>query len=609
MIFPSADDYLHIVEQRTPGNLPSLRDYQFLYEGEHLFSIQGNYAIIFKAIKENKAIAIRCFTDSEEEVFERYRQAADYCKNKQLPWKVNFELLEKQVRYNEHYYPVLKMDWAEGRSLKEYLDAIVHDGNSLTLLQQELVQLSQSLEKNSIGHGNLNLEHIYVEEKNGKPVLRLLDYDSLFIPAFYKKNCLSAGTPGFQHPMRLASDFSETIDRFSFWVLITALEAIKADASLWTDPGRSGYDKNENLLFTYRDLCAPETSIAFQLAGSLPNKTLHHYLEKLRSFCQLRSLDSIEAPELYLPNKSAGLREPASKEQNIRAEKKPAVEELAVKNSRSETETETPVADEIILFEADRSSIQEGEAVSLRWKVKGESRLHISGLGYVHEKSGTRKLVLKYPSDFILTIGNRSKQIRVEVTPKTKDLFTSKDLVTTNKKTNQGWKVISLVAACALVFVGVYFLSAGKDEEKGPATAAIVAPMQTSQVKPEAETFSSEKISGFLSQLYQSYNGRNRASILNHYAPKMIEYYDAVNLNKDSLSPIIGDLFIKPAFYKCEADMSTVKFSKQEKNCLVSVTVHETIQANKKSKREIFTSTIEYILDPSYTIISERHTD
>ena len=76
-------------------------------------------------------------------------------------------------------------------------------------------------------------------------VLKLIDYDSMFIPSFREKDSLSTGTSSFQHPMRLTSDFSETIDRFSFWVFLTALEAFKTDALLWKNAGEYGYDKQK----------------------------------------------------------------------------------------------------------------------------------------------------------------------------------------------------------------------------------------------------------------------------------------------------------------------------------------------------------------------------
>ena len=227
MKLPSAEEYLQIVSKKTPGSLATLHNYRFLLkeDGKTLFCEESRHAIVFKAEYNSKVYAIRFFLHDDPELFRRYNQIQNYLAAKPFSWKVPVEFLE------EEYYPVAKMDWVDGLSFTEYFDSIIRDPSLIGQLQSKLLSLSRNLEKNGIGHGNLNVKNIRFVKQGQDYVLKLIDYDSMYIPSFEGKDSLSSGTSSFQHPMRLASDFSETIDRFSFWVFITALEAFKTDAS------------------------------------------------------------------------------------------------------------------------------------------------------------------------------------------------------------------------------------------------------------------------------------------------------------------------------------------------------------------------------------------
>jgi hypothetical protein len=138
------------------------------------------------------------------------------------------------------------------------------------------------------------MKHIRFIKQGQEYILKLIDYDSMFLPSFKGEDSITTGMPGFQHPMRLASDFSETIDRFSFWIFLTALEAFKINPSLWQNAKQNGFNKEEQILFTYGDLALPRQSETFQLLKQNQNNALKFYTEKLIGFCNTSSLESIE---------------------------------------------------------------------------------------------------------------------------------------------------------------------------------------------------------------------------------------------------------------------------------------------------------------------------
>lgn len=548
MKLPSADEYIDIISEKTE-ELPMLTNFRFerMENGKRLFYKKSRQTIIFKATHNSKEYAVRFFLSDDPELFRRYQQVQDYLENKALSWTIPFEFL------GEGYNPMLKMDWIDSLSLSQYLDLIIDDPSRISQLQSKLVTLHHNLEKNGIGHGNLNMKHIRLIKQGSDYVIKLIDYDSMFVPAFKGKDSFTSGTAGFQHPMRLASDFSETIDRFSFWVLITALEAFKTDASLWQNAKQNGFNKEEQILFTYRDLAIPKQSIAFQLLKRYPGDGLKFYSQKLLQFCNATTLDNIQAPELY---EGTHRQTDKSERESLYAPK------------------------EVHAKPVESKQVKTIEAVIAK--------------PVVHEENIVRTKEDRQPK----TNGNVSKPA-----PKTPEVFIQ------HKETKKKPVTVLIVIAFLLVLAAAY--SVWKNNTKP--TNHTVAVASEPEVKTKAVTtaqkkpvFTSANISQFLFQLYHSYNKRERSSILPNYADK-VHYYDAGLVNKNKLSDIIQDLFIKPAHYECNPDIKTLQFNSQGNNCTLTVNINETIKANSRSATENYSSKIEYIIDSSFKIKSEKN--
>jgi hypothetical protein len=106
----------------------------------------------------------------------------------------------------------------------------------------------------------------------------------MFVPEFAGHNSSEPGVLDFQHPNRVKSDFSPTMDRFSFWVVLTALEALIWDSSLWKSSVHGGFNNDSNLLFTRKDFQNPQASRLFQVLLNSGNAELIAMARKLISF-------------------------------------------------------------------------------------------------------------------------------------------------------------------------------------------------------------------------------------------------------------------------------------------------------------------------------------
>ncbi len=443
-------------------------------------------------------------------------------------------------------YPVVLMEWVESLSLSEYIDSIITDTQALGELQSKLLELSCNLEENGIGHSNLNLQHIRIKREGNGYSLKLIDYDAMFVPPFKGKSSLSVGTLGFQHPMSLTSDYSEKTDRFSFWVFLTALEAFKKNPQLWQQASKYNYNKKENILFSFGDLSSPKHSSTFQLLRAFNNESLNFYARKLFEFCNLRSPSLIEAPQIYGQDYKPGFKGWQE------------AEKILPNNINAELKT----------------------------KKKTHSQTVVLSTGTLAPKiKVAQKTVVTNP--------------RLLVQEKVKNRSAS-----FSQKNNKQLLFVIAGMIVAASTTAMYLLM------QNHATSPQIQNSQnhTPTTSHKSQTvFTSEKVKGFLSSLYQAYNERDQQSILANYGPQLDQYYDADTVTREKLSGIIRDLFIKPDFYQCEPDFNTLQYREEGDNLIATITIKETIQANPGSGRESYVSKIEYTVNKSYKVISEKN--
>jgi hypothetical protein len=78
-------------------------------------------------------------------------------------------------------------------------------------------------------------------------------------------------------------------------------------------------------------------------------------------------------------------------------------------------------------------------------------------------------------------------------------------------------------------------------------------------------------------------------------------------MSKNKLSDLVKNLFIKPTYYECHPDLTTLKFNALGDSCKLSILINETIKADKISKTENYSSKIEYTVDTSFRIMAEKN--
>lgn len=302
MNYPSIGEYNQVIQKRGGNSFRSLNGINLIPSRTtpikvYLFG-SGAFAAVFKGSINGRTYAIRCFLSAENETIERYKRICKYVSQLNSTWKTECEFIDNEITVNGRTYPVLKMEWLNGVLINEYVSQNLSNNNVLSELQNKLISISEDLEKNKVGHGDLQCGNIVISGYSSNFQVKLIDYDGMYVPELAFKKSIEKGRSEFQHPKRTLNNFNPEMDRFSFWVMLTALEALKLDKTLWREVMQGGFNTLDNFLFTIQDFLNPNQSPLFNRLYKLNSTSLNFYLETLKWLCN-SEYSVIPPPALY----------------------------------------------------------------------------------------------------------------------------------------------------------------------------------------------------------------------------------------------------------------------------------------------------------------------
>ena len=233
----------------------------------------GNFAVVFKMKdgQNGKFYAVKCFTKEQEGRAEAYREIGKELENVSSPYILSIRYLEKELFVDtdqtaETEFPVLLMEWVEGKTLDKYLRENLDDKYALEMLAYRFSQLAQWLIPQPFAHGDLKPDNILVREDG---TLVLVDYDGMYVPAMKGQNARELGSPDFRHPLRTENDFNERIDDFPIISILLSLRALSLDPLLYEEFGAV-----DRLLFSICDYTNISESILYKSILSFNNEEI-----------------------------------------------------------------------------------------------------------------------------------------------------------------------------------------------------------------------------------------------------------------------------------------------------------------------------------------------
>ena len=85
----------------------------------------GNFASVYKITTHSGDVAVRCFTREVRDQRERYGHLSDYLRGVRPEVFVGFQYVEQGIRVRGQWYPIVKMEWAQGDRLTSSLRTIL----------------------------------------------------------------------------------------------------------------------------------------------------------------------------------------------------------------------------------------------------------------------------------------------------------------------------------------------------------------------------------------------------------------------------------------------------------------------------------------------------
>ena len=212
----------------------------------------GNFAVVFKMKdkQSGKLYAVKCFTKEQEGRSESYKLIADELEFVSSNYLTPIKYFENELfvdtdSSDEDEFPILLMDWVEGKTLDVYIKENINNQFALGMLAYQFNKMAAWLITQPFAHGDLKPDNIIMKE-DGQLVL--VDYDGIYVPAMKGQKAREIGSPGFRHPSRTVDVFDEHIDDFSIASIALALKAIALKPVLWNE-----YGGNDRLLFSEKD--------------------------------------------------------------------------------------------------------------------------------------------------------------------------------------------------------------------------------------------------------------------------------------------------------------------------------------------------------------------
>ncbi|AJA69757.1 Protein kinase domain [Myroides sp. A21] len=363
------------------------------------FAFVGGFNMVFQLEHQNKKWALRVWHVPMGKHTNRYRKISKYLSEKKLPYFADFIYDEKGILVNGTLIDTIRMEWLEGKLLKEYLEENLNNKSKLTKLANDFLEMCKTLRENKISHGDLQEGNILIDRKGS---IKLVDYDSICIPEIKGQKELVTGLKGYQHPSRFkGGKASLKADYFSELVIYLSILSLSKNSNLWN---KYQVKDTQYLLFTETDFEDFENSEIYKDLQKLSN-SIKSLTRILNSYLSEKNYLNLTSFEHYL------------------------------------------TAPKIINFGTNEKEILKGKAIELSWNIENFDKISINnGVGNVTGKhsisvSPTNTTTYKLLAENAFDKTENELTITVLPLPKIKEFRSKQQKIEHGKETQLVWDI------------------------------------------------------------------------------------------------------------------------------------------------------------------------
>lgn len=252
----------------------------------------GGFTVVFPVTTPKEKWAFRCWHTEMCNARDRFKIISDYINDLNSPYFCNFYYCDNGLVVDGKLFPTTRMKWVNGDTINDYICKNSNKKEKLLSLAEKFLAMIEFLHKNHIAHGDLQHGNIIIENDE----IRLVDYDSLFVPGLEGHSDIIIGNAEFQHPNRAKLKItSEKLDYFSELAIYLSIIAIAYKPSLLND-----YPITDSLLFQASDWQNFENSRIFNSLCNIRHDDVTLLLSILNDYLKKDNINELRPfPELW----------------------------------------------------------------------------------------------------------------------------------------------------------------------------------------------------------------------------------------------------------------------------------------------------------------------
>lgn len=295
LAYPGSEDYADALNVQ-PGRRALKADHPTLtkinqgtiatWHPDYLHWANGAFAYVYRCETPNGVFALRCLRSAPPaDLADRYMAYSRYFLSNPSPYIVDSDFIPEAVFVATQWFPAFTMAWVEGETLTEAVDRLARkeDKAELKRLADGFDRMMADLRRLGVAHGDLHPDNVMVDAKTGQ--IRLVDYDTLFVPELAGRSCNILGCQGYVHPGYFQAGaarrpYDARMDEFGALVISLSLRALAHEPFLHRT------FTQENLLLPSDALENPEKAQEFEVLDKLSDAKVRDLAQKLREECR-----------------------------------------------------------------------------------------------------------------------------------------------------------------------------------------------------------------------------------------------------------------------------------------------------------------------------------